>query len=115
MNFGFDIDRTITAAPEQFGAIMSALTNAGHYCYVITGTMDPIATPGHYDGRVMQLLDHGIREVQHYQSIHIVVAPHAENKAKYCVENDICFMFDDAPAYIAAMRNAGIMVAAMPH
>lgn len=115
MNVGFDIDRTITAAPKQFAAMMSALQQAGHRCYVITGTMDSVATPTHYVARRQQLESCGVFEGQHYDFLEIVIAPHAENKAKYCVANNIEFMFDDAPAYIEAIRSVGVIVAAMAH
>lgn len=113
MNFGFDIDGTITAAPVAFGAMMQALMDAGHEVHVITGTMDADATDEHYAGRVRQLLNVGIGDSA-YTHIHIVTAPHAEEKARYCVEHEIRLMFDDAPPYIDAMRAAGITVAALP-
>lgn len=115
MNFGFDIDQTITAAPLQFAVMMEALQADGHRCYVLTGTMDVEVTADHYVARRAQLSNCGIHEGKHYDFLEIVTAPHAENKAKHCVDNRIEFHFDDAPAHVTAIRAAGVHVAAMPH
>lgn len=97
MSFGFDIDGTITAAPEQFGIIMASLRLAGHKVHILTGTMDKEATPQHYDFRRQQLREHGVAGL--YDVLHIVTAPHAKRKAEYCRAHDIAMMFEDSQSY----------------
>ena len=104
MNFGFDIDGTITAEPEAYAAIMASLTAAGHWCHVITGTMDDAVTDDHTAKRRAQLEKHGILPGVHWNYLHIVTAPHAINKAKYCEQRDIRMLFEDSDAYIEECR-----------
>jgi hypothetical protein len=96
MNFGFDIDGTITAAPGVFRALVEALRDAGHEIHVITGTMDPVATVEHEAQRYAQLIALGFGPVT---ALHVVTAPHAENKAAYCRDHEIVLMFEDSPSY----------------
>lgn len=100
MNFGFDIDGTITRAPGALWAIADALLDAGHQVHVLTGTMDKAVTTQHKIEREAQLDAHGFKE---WTKLHIVVSPHAENKAKYCVDNDIVLMFEDSDRYSEAI------------
>jgi ABC-type arginine/histidine transport system permease subunit len=100
MNFGFDIDGTITRSPEALWAIADALLAAGHEVHVLTGTMDTVLLDSHFEGRVTQLLAHGFNAWSH---LHIVLSPHAKNKAQYCVDNDIVLMFEDSETYSEAI------------
>lgn len=111
MNFGFDIDGTIGAAPEAYTAMIAALLSAGHECHVITGTMDPEVTPDHMSKRALQLQRYGL---EWWTKLHIVTAPHALNKAKYCQENNIVFMFEDSPAYADEIRKVTTCVLMCP-
>lgn len=112
MNFGFDVDGTITAAPQAFAAMASALLAAGHEVHVITGTMDAAVTAEHLVARRAQLDSHGFPECT---ALQIVTAPHAEQKAAYCRNHDIVMMFEDSPVYIEAIRaGSSTVVLAMP-
>lgn len=112
MNFGFDIDGTITAAPEAYRVLMSSLRAAGHGVFVLTGTMDAEATPGHYQGRLQQLRLCGV--AGYYDMLHIVTAPHALNKAKFCQEHQIAFMFEDARSYGEEIKKVATVVLMHP-
>lgn len=100
MNFGFDIDGTITRAPEALWAIADALLTAGHQVHVLTGTMDEVLTAQHMLDREAQLNAHGFMD---WTQLHIVLAPHAANKAQYCVDNGIVLMFEDSEHYSKAI------------
>lgn len=111
MNFGFDVDGTITAAPEAFAALAAALLAAGHEVHVITGTMDAL-TEAQFAARRAQLASHGFPVPT---ALHIVTAPHAEQKAAYCRDHEIVMMFEDSPIYINAIRAlTSTVVLAMP-
>jgi len=102
MNFGFDIDGTITHSPKAFGAIMESLMRCGHQVHVLTGTMDPAITQGHYTARHKQLAACGVAGKYHH--LHIVIAPHPQNKASYCQLHNIVMMFEDSPSYADAIK-----------
>jgi uncharacterized HAD superfamily protein len=107
MNFGFDIDGTITAAPVAFAAIAKALLAAGHEVHVLTGTMDTALNAGHMQRRKEQLATIGFP----YTHLTIVHAPlHVESKAAYCRDHDIVLMFEDSIPYGDAIAAAGTFV-----
>jgi hypothetical protein len=112
MRFGFDIDGTITAAPEAFAAIMRALRQAGHDVHVITGQSSPI-TSEDWAKRVHQLETLGIG-TDCYGRMHISGPPDwVADKAAYCRENGIDFVFENDVAYgraIAAVCPVTLMV-----
>lgn len=107
MNFGFDIDGTISAAPVPFAAIASALIAAGHEVHVLTGTMERTIDDAHRQRRIDQLTLLGFP----YTRLHIVHAPfHVESKAAYCAEHEIVMMFEDSIPYSDAIAAAGTFV-----
>ncbi len=107
MNFGFDIDGTISAAPEAFAAIAAALIAAGHEVHVLTGTMEPTIDDAMRQRRVAQLAAFGFP----YSRLHIVNAPtHVSGKAAYCSEHRIVMMFEDSIPYSDAIAAAGTFV-----
>lgn len=112
MNYCFDIDGTISEAQPAYAAMIAALLAAGHECHILTGTMDPEATEAHYRERVEQLNSMGIHE---WTKLHIVTSPgNIQQKADYCRENDICFMFEDSAAYADAIRHVTTCVLMCP-
>lgn len=110
MNFGFDLDNTITAEPEAFRLLMEALVAAGHGVHVITGVM-PGVTDEHLatvDGRAEQLRSLGLRQDEHYTTIHLAMARGAaaigHRKRELCSSLGIELMFEDRSDYANAMR-----------
>lgn len=102
MNFCFDIDGTISAAPEAYKVMIDSLLAAGHEVHILTGTMDQEATEEHYRKRHDQLAEFGITR---WTNLCIVTSPgNVEAKAKYCKDNNIAFMFEDSPWYADAIR-----------
>lgn len=115
MNFAFDIDGTITAAPEAYQSIMSALMKAGHTVHVLTGTGDAEVTEVHELNRIVQLRACGLDFASHFDYLHIVTSPgNVGQKVQYCLDNNIEFVFEDSEAYTNAMRAAGITVVTHP-
>jgi phosphoserine phosphatase len=112
MNYCFDIDGTISEAQPAYAAMIAALLASGHECHILTGTMDAEATEGHYARRTEQLLSMGISE---WTRLHIVTSPgNVEQKAQYCRENNIVFMFEDSPVYADAIREVTTCVLMCP-
>ena len=104
MNFGFDIDGTISAAPDIFATIMRSLIAAGHGVHVLSGTGDTVITD-HYDRRREQLAAWGIP----YTALKIVCNPHhLQAKADYCREHDIVMMFEDSVPYTRSIMGNGV-------
>ncbi len=103
VNFAFDIDGTITAAPKAYGAMMTALVAAGHEVHALTGQTTPI-TDADIQGRVRQLEALGTTDFTHLA----VVGPPdwVAAKANYCREHDICFVFENDVAYAQAISAA---------
>lgn len=108
MNFGFDIDGTISAAPEAFGAIMRALVSAGETVHVITGGLhDEEPTQEQVQSRIDQLAEMGIISGSHYTMLHVLNGPTtgrvASLKQKVCVEFGMVLMFEDSQVYVDAI------------
>ncbi len=86
MKFAFDIDETITEAPEEFAAIINALMDAGHEVHIIT-----FRTELHKEQTEKELRDYGILK---YTQLHIT-----GDKDKICMEHDIDMAIDDDCLY----------------
>lgn len=115
MNFAFDIDGTITAAPAYYAALMTSLRKCGHGVHVLTGTMQPVATDATYSTRDKQLRGYGITSAM-YDKLHIVTSPgNVEQKAQYCLDHDIGFVFEDSQLYTEAIRAVGVTVVTHPY
>lgn len=112
MNFGFDLDGTITAAPRPFRALIKALHAAGHECHVITGTMDPIVLAAHYERRWAQLAAIGLTEAD--VLLKIVTNPPLTAKADYCRRHGIALMFEDSPEWSEAILAVCPVLLVMP-
>lgn len=116
MNYIFDIDGTITAAPAALRAIMHGLVSTGHMVHVLTGTGDSTAEERHYQARVTQLNSYGIHCPSHYHYLHIVSSPgNIEAKVRYCLDHHAVLVFEDSQQYTEAMRAAGIQVVTFPY
>lgn len=103
MNFGFDIDGTITAAPGAFAAIMRALRRDGHLVHVITGQTTPV-TPEDIEARVRQLESLGIGG-DCYSRLHLSGPPSwVADKAGYCRDQQIDFVFENDSTYAKAIQ-----------
>jgi hypothetical protein len=103
MNFGFDIDGTITAAPEVFAAIMRALRRDGHIVHVITGQTTPV-TPEDTHARIKQLESLGIG-TDCYSRLHLSGPPDwVTDKAGYCRDVPMDFVFENDAAYAKAIK-----------
>lgn len=110
MNFGVDIDGTITAMPEVFQAICSSLMARGHHVYIVTAAMH-----GHHNeaknthvGRQQQLAELGMQLGVHYTSIRLAWGSDrkgvAQAKRSICQEEHLCVLFDNDPLNVAACR-----------
>lgn len=112
MNFGFDIDDTITAEPAAFRALMEALVDAGHEVHVITGVMPSVTKPEHatYEGRRAQLEGYGILEGVGYTKLHLAAVDGAKaiarQKRQLCEQHEIALMFEDRSDYANEVRQA---------
>lgn len=113
MNFGFDIDGTISAAPEVYAHLIEAIHKRGDAVFILTGTMAPVVTVDDYIDRVLQLQSFGITPGTYV--LFIVNAPnHVANKARICKLFNIRMMFEDSDAYAAAINAAGTLCVKMP-
>lgn len=93
MNVAFDIDGTVTDAPDVFAAVTAALTRAGHHVFVVTayGPGDP-KTHGDQKWRQEQLAELGLNVGRNYERVYI-----AAGDTKHDVANekrDICKMLN---------------------
>lgn len=105
MKFGFDIDGTITAAPAAFAAIMLALRQAGHECWVITGV---VGSAGDENARRAQLAAVGVSPAC-FDGLRIFATndgPVAAQKAAFCRNEGIDFVFENEPSYAEAIIKA---------
>lgn len=102
MDFGFDIDGTLSAAPEAIGAIMRALRTAGHVVHVITGLGIGEVQQSNIDERKHQLKVLGVEN--DYDFLHIAVQPVVPDKANYCRDHNIVLMFENDMAYVNAIK-----------
>lgn len=110
MVFCFDVDGTITAAPIVFRNVMSALINAGHEVYPLTGSLEA----GTVDSQVLlryrthQLGCLGIVKGKHYTEIAIAVGKTFEDvaqiKGKFCKEKNSAFMVEDVDLFIDGIK-----------
>jgi hypothetical protein len=120
MNFGFDIDGTITAEPIIYGALMDALVKAGHQVHVVTGQLSDTVEEVDYQRRRDQLLSQGIKENIHYHKLHIArglyndVRNAIKEKKTICQENNIVFMFEDSEAYCKSISDVARCVIMVP-
>lgn len=94
MNFGIDYDGVISAFPSACGAIMSALTAAGHHVYVITGVEESSVTKADVTAKKQALTGCGIGPDIYFRLI-VCPKPHAKNKAQVIQDNDIAVLFDN--------------------
>ncbi|MDX1373065.1 MAG: hypothetical protein R3321_11375 [Nitrososphaeraceae archaeon] len=85
MKFGFDLDNTITEAPEMWAAIINALSDAGHETHIIT-YRHPVQ---HLKDTKKELEMYGIR----YDHLHLVC-----DKEEICRIWKIDMAFDDDPS-----------------
>lgn len=102
MKFAFDLDGTITAAPEAFKAIMESLMNEGHEVIVLTGQTREVLLEDH-EARFKQLAHYGITP-DYFTDIIIAGPPDwVKFKADYCRDNEVALMFENDPAYSQAI------------
>lgn len=96
MHIAIDCDQTITAAPELFGVVMTALRDAGVRVTVLTANDDP--------GAPANLLEsHGLQDC--YDALVVVTNDDDERaaaKARYCDEAGVDLLIDDNPENCAA-------------
>lgn len=101
MNFGFDIDDTITAEPGAFSALMAALVSGGQGVHVITGAIPGVTRRdlSTEKGREEQPAGIGLTAGTHYTKLHLAIgkgaAAVADKKRQLCVDLDIALMFED--------------------
>lgn len=103
--FGFDVDGTLTATPEAFRPMMSALVDSGHTVHVITGATyrekgSCYASPKWRREQIGKL---GIHYRTHYTTLDIVRGTNLEQmgraKAKLARNYKLVLMFEDEPVY----------------
>jgi len=101
--YGFDIDGTITAAPEAMRELMAALIEAGHHVAVLTGSMGHVGPDtDHRDKRTTQLEALGIHGGTHYDSLSCYGdGPDAvaKEKAAEAGRTGMAMMFEDSLQY----------------
>lgn len=104
MNYGFDLEGTLDAAPEVFRPLCRALMQAGHGVYVITGLF-PGATR---EQRLQQLFAIGFFHRVQYTSLLCVPGTSPEEigtgKANACKEYRIGLYVDDRADFLAEMQ-----------
>lgn len=86
MKFAFDLDQTISEAPEQFAAIANSLLENGHEVHVIT-YRDPIY---HKEATIEELKEYGFG----YTELHIT-----GQKEELCQMYKMDMAIDDCAAY----------------
>ncbi len=101
MNFGFDVDGTISAIPVPLAAIALALRRNGDEVHIITGQPNA-PTPACYERRRDQLAALGWEEGD-YDHLFIAGPNYVQDKVDYCRDNDIALMFEDSLIYAAAI------------
>ncbi len=96
MIIGIDLDDTISALPELFSLLTSALIDAGHEVHVIT-----YRAPGTEDWVRTELAELGIR----YTGLHLPTGPGPapEWKARVVAELGVELMIEDSPEVLARM------------
>lgn len=113
MYFGFDLDGTITAIPDQLRAIAEGLLKEGHEVYVITGS--PQGSPGfefldHYD--IDQIYGWEAARLSDlnfpFTKLVVVEYPWAKNKVDVCLALGVNLMFEDRIDYLIPLQWAGI-------
>jgi uncharacterized HAD superfamily protein len=98
MNFGFDIDGTISADVSSYRTLMESLIKNDQEVHVITGTADSVITDEIMDRRIHWLNKNNIP----YTHLKVCVGGPikvAQEKAEYCRDNNICMMFEDSIEY----------------
>lgn len=104
MNYGFDLDDTITALPEEFRVMMSSLVHCGEKVHVITGV---IKGDGSYETQQKKLTKLRFHKGHEYTHLHVIEATKAkefaEQKRAYCEANKIDLMFEDRSDYARAI------------
>lgn len=100
-----DLDGTIDAAPEAFGAFMRLLRGDGVNVCVLTGN----PTAG------QKLAQLGLTEGVDFDEL--VVLPHTTlpaEKAAWCVANEVLFLIDNKSANAMSVVVAGVPLALIP-
>lgn len=96
MRVACDIDGTITAAPVQFEALLTALRAAGHRVTILTGSTDSPVTQEDFDNKVKFLT--GLGCVGCWDDMVVFSAEGdklSRKKAKWCGANDIDLFIDN--------------------
>ena len=111
MVFAFDVDGTLTAAPDALGAIMRSLRAAGHTVLVLTAT-------GTQAGRAQQLGN--LRLGDAYDELIVCPGPTTQDagpqKAAVCRERGVAVLVDDNDWYqqcVTATGTVGLKM--LPH
>lgn len=110
MNFGVDIDGTVSAMPEVFQAICRSLMRCGHHVYVVTAAMPDRKHPEKNTphGRQEELAGYGMFPRTHYDRVVLAWGDDrrqvAKAKAEWCRKLHLDVMFDNDPLNVAACR-----------
>lgn len=99
MDYGFDLDDTITAEPDSFRELMGVLVSANHGVHVISGALDD----GDPEAQRQKLDGYGFVEGTHYTSLDVVVARGAKDfargKRELCEHYGVSLVFEDRSDY----------------
>ena len=109
MRFAFDLDGTISAAPDVWRTIMRSLKAQGHDVFILTGAI--LGTPGgNPPWRLNQLQTLGVLPEDYTQLVIVTVDNHPDfnvvtkqiglKKGEFCIQQDVKFMVEDSPVYL---------------
>jgi hypothetical protein len=101
MNYGFDLDGTLTR--PAVAALANALYAAGHGVYVITGGLAGIGD-WTMERRKQLLFDLGVRYTEIIRCLAPTFPEIALLKAQACEDYGISVMFDDMDVYLSAIQ-----------
>lgn len=116
---GCDIDGTITADPDAYREILSALVSAGHEVHVITAG-DPSRPDWHMSpaDRVEQLLRYDLVQGRDYTMLHVADGDDKEEmgaaKRDICEQFGVVFMFENDETFAAEISQVAQCVLMVP-
>ena len=94
MKFGFDLDGTIISAAKQFREMIKCLYNGGNEIYIISGLDENMDNEESLIFKRQQLGAIGI-DLEWIKEIKVIDPPLDVNKAEYCKNNNIDFLFEN--------------------
>lgn len=108
----FDLDQTITSAPEFYRALMGALTAAGVEVHVLSGVHHKHATQADAQEKKGLLSSMGMEQGTHYSQLTAVSGPEkkvAKGKVNYMTHAGATSLVDNSKRNVKAARKAGFL------